>query len=327
MLTVITGATGHIGNVLVRELLKNKERVRVILLKEEPTFPIDSLNVEKFYGNIVDKESLRIAFEGADTVYHLASKISILPNENLDKVNIDGTKNVADLCLEMNIKLLYVSSVQAISVFRNREVIDENNVMDENYIIGNYGKTKAKATKYVLYLVKEKHLKAIIVHPSAVVGPNDYLFSNIGVSILAIMKGLFTLMDTECNYVDVRDAVRGIILACEKGHYGERYILSGVRVSLKEEKRLIDKTLCRPHWYINIPKFLVRFIAFVLTPLYKPLNIKPFLTTESLEILYLNPEFINNKAKNELGWSIRSFEETIKDTVYWIKNNKKLINT
>lgn len=323
-MVVVTGATGHIGNVLIKNLVANGEKVRVIILKNTPTISIEGFDVERVYGDVRDKSSLEKAFEGAKTVYHLASKISILPyvDKELYSINIDGTKNVADVCLEKNIRLIYVSSVHAIMDKPEGE-IDETTPMEEP-LIGAYGKTKAKATKYVLSLTKNNGLNAVIVQPSGVVGPYDYLLSSMGWVIHSMARWLFFFVDAQYNFVDVRDVVDGIIRANKYGKSGERYILSGYIVKLKELKKLIDKFLKRPYMFIKMPKFLALLSARIMTPIYKYTKIVPFLTEDSIKILFSNPNIKNDKAKRELSWNIRPFEDTIKDTINWLFLNKNI---
>lgn len=113
---VVTGPTGHIGNVLVRELLKRGERVRALVLANEDLTPIRGLDVETVEGDIVDLDSLIRAFEGADVVYHLAGVISIVPGEwdRLYEVNVVGTRNVISACFACGVKrLVYASSIHA----------------------------------------------------------------------------------------------------------------------------------------------------------------------------------------------------------------------
>ena len=112
---VITGATGHLGNVLVRKLLHQNKKVRVVILPGEDTASLEGLEVQKVEGDIRDPDSLRRAFQGADMVFHCAGVISILPGQNqqLYQVNVLGTRNVVNMCLETRIKRLVYTSVSS----------------------------------------------------------------------------------------------------------------------------------------------------------------------------------------------------------------------
>ncbi|MGL4388775.1 MAG: NAD-dependent epimerase/dehydratase family protein, partial [Brevinema sp.] len=242
----VTGATGHIGNVLVRELLKKGEAVRVLIRPGSTEIPLEGLNVEKVYGDIRNKEELTKAFEGASVVYHLAAIISIFPgiNPELAEVNIQGAINVAEVCCELNIpKLVYTSSVHAIADHPHGKAITEEVEISTTKAIGKYGRTKATATLAILDMVKNKGLNAVLVQPAGVIGPFDYLPSQLGIVYNLLINGLFIGMKGIYNYVDVRDVVNGIILASEKGRIGERYILSGHLLSIADKKKMIDKIL------------------------------------------------------------------------------------
>ncbi|MGL5254604.1 MAG: NAD-dependent epimerase/dehydratase family protein [Brevinema sp.] len=323
-MVLVTGATGHIGNNLVRSLIEKGENVRVLIRPNSMDLPIKGLNVERIIGDITDKESLRKAFEGVEKVFHLAAIISILPqlDKDLALVNIEGTKNVAELCIEKNIKMIYTSSVHALPDLPHGQPITEEATIDPQKALGKYGQTKALATLSLLDLIKNKGLQCVIVHPAGVVGRHDYHPSQMGWLINAMMSWMFVGMNGVYNFVDVRDIVKGIILADSKGKIGERYILSGHIVSIGQIKSYVDKAMQRSHWYIAMPKFLVRLAAFIAEPLYGPLKIKPILTHESLDILYSNADLRNEKAIKELGWSVVPFEQTVADTVQWIKEQK-----
>ncbi|MGL5722210.1 MAG: NAD-dependent epimerase/dehydratase family protein [Brevinema sp.] len=323
-MVLVTGATGHIGNNLVRSLVEKGETVRVLIHRQSDNDPLAGLNVERAIGDVTNKESLLKACEGVEKVFHLAAVISILPklDKNLAEVNIQGTKNIAEVCIEKNIKMIYTSSVHALPDLPHGQPITEEAPIDPEKALGKYGQTKAMATLALLDLIKNKGLQCVIVHPAGVVGRHDYHPSQMGWLIGAMMSWMFVGMSGVYNFVDVRDIVNGILLADSKGRIGERYILSGHIVSIGQIKSYVDKAMNRSNWYVPMPKFLVRLSACMAEPLYGPLKIKPILTHESLDILYSNADLRNDKAIKELGWSVVPFEDTVADTVQWIKEQK-----
>lgn len=326
-MVVVTGATGHIGNVLVRELLIKGEQVRVLIKEGSTEIPLEGLAVEKYYGDIRNKDSLRKAFAGAEKVYHLAALISIFPgiNPELAEVNVQGTINVAEVCLELKIpKLIYTSSVHAIADHPHGQAITEEVPISTELAIGKYGRTKAAATLAILDMVKKENLPVIIVQPAGVIGPHDYMPSQLGLVYNMMANGLNIGMSGMYNFVDVRDVVNGIILAGEKGTIGERYILSGHLLSIKDKKKVIDEIRGKKHCYISSPKFLCYVGAFFLSPFYKPLNLIPILTYESLEILFSNADLRYDKAQKELGYTVRPFTETMNDILAWTQENKHI---
>lgn len=326
-MVIVTGATGHIGNVLVRQLLAKGEKVRVLIRPYSTEIPLEGLDVEKAYGDIRNIDDLRKAFVGVDTVYHLAALISIFPgiNPELENTNIQGAKNVGQVCLELKIpKLVYTSSVHAISDHPHGQPITEEVPICPINAIGKYGKTKASATIALLDMHENQGLPVIIVQPAGVIGPYDFMPSQLGLVYDFMAQGLFLGLSGAYNFVDVRDVVQGIILASEKGKVGERYILSGHLLSIKDKKEVIDEILNRKHIYFSTPKWLCYVGAFFLSPFYKPLNLTPILTNESLEILFSNADLRYEKAQKELGYTARPFKETMKDILDWTKNNKHI---
>ncbi len=326
-MVIVTGGTGHIGNVLIRELLKKGEKVRVLVRLGSTELPLEGLDVEKVYGDVRNKDALRKAFEGVDKVYHLAAIISIFPgiDPELEEINTQGTINVGQVCLELKIpKLVYTSSVHAIADQAHGLPITEEAPISIELAIGKYGKTKAAATLAILDMVKNENLPAVIVQPAGVIGPYDFMPSQLGLVYYMMANGMNMGMSGIYNFVDVRDVVNGIILADEKGRIGERYILSGHLLSIKGKKEVMDEILGKKHRYISFPKFMCYLGAFFLSPFYKPFNLIPILTNESLEILFSNADLRHDKASNELGYTVRPFKETMTDILSWTKENHHL---
>jgi len=186
---VITGATGHLGNVLVRKLMNRNAKIRVLVLPGEDVSSLEGLEVEKIEGNVCTPDSLRRAFKGADTVYHCAGIISILPGQQkkLFRVNVTGTQNVVNMCLEEKVKrLVYISSIHAFSEPEKGIVIDESRRFDPENVLGEYSKSKALGTLEVIKGIK-RGLDAVILCPSGIIGPYDYHISEMGKLIVQVV--------------------------------------------------------------------------------------------------------------------------------------------
>lgn len=325
---LVTGATGHIGNVLVRELVSRGEKVRAFLLRGEDASPLEGLAVERVEGNVLEPSSLRGAMEGVHTVFHLAGIITILPGKNdwVHQVNVEGTRNVIRACRESGVKrLVYTSSIHAI----RREaagVIDESVPFDPDNAVGIYDRSKAHASLAVLKAVEENGLDAVIVCPTGVIGPYDFLYSEMGAVIRDILhKKLPFLVKGAYDFVDVRDVAVGHILAAEKGRCGQVYILSGERITVEEVVQVVEKNTGQHPPHIQIPFGLARFAAR-FTPLYYRISKKkPRFTSYSLETLVSNSNIRCEKARRELGFSPRSLQESIRDTVEWFVERQKQV--
>ena len=146
---LVTGATGHIGNVLIKKLVSQNNQVRAFVLNGEDISYINDLSVEIFYRNILDKEDIIRALDGIDTVFHLAGMISILPqyDEMLYRVNVTGTQNMIEAGIQKNIqKLVYTSSIHAIRHTPHGTMINEAQPFDSTTSTGHYDRSKAEAS-------------------------------------------------------------------------------------------------------------------------------------------------------------------------------------
>jgi dihydroflavonol-4-reductase len=321
---LVTGAAGHIGNVLVRELIKEGRQVRALILPDEDLSSLEGLDIELIIGNVLDKASLERAMKGIDVVFHLAGVISIMPgrNEWMRRVNVDGTRNILQVAKQAGVKrLVYTSSIHALS--RNwTGKINEKVPFDPNNPVGGYDRTKAEASLAVLDAVREG-LDAVIVCPTGVIGPHDYRGSEMGDLLKDwFRKRLHFLVKGAYDFVDVRDVAKGHILACDRGKKGEVYILSGWQIKVFELKKMVQEVLGRRIVSITVPIWMAKLGAKI-TPLYYRLAKKrPRFTDYSLETLQSNSDVSCGKAKRELGYKPRNLVTTIKDTVLWLVGKK-----
>ena len=322
---VVTGATGHIGNVLVRTLLSQGEKVRVFLLPGEPTDSLDGLHYETARGNVLNKKSLEAAFKGAKAVFHLAGIIAITPGKRklLYDVNVQGTKNVINACLKMKVKrLIYTSSIHAFVEPPRHKIIDETQLIIPEGVNGHYAKSKAIATLDILRAVKKRNLDAVICCPSGVIGPYDYNISEMGRMIIDFgRKKLKAYINGAYDFVDVRDVVNGLIAAWKKGRKGEIYILSGEQIKIKEILNNLQNASG-----VNPPDFVLpAWIAIATSPFailhYKLRRQKPIFTAYSVKTLRSNSKTDHTKARHELGYCPRSARESLTDSYNWFKNN------
>lgn len=321
---LITGSTGHIGNVLVRKLLAKGERVRVLLLSGEDTRPLDGLVVERVDGNVLDYPSLVEAFQNIHVVYHLAGIISIMPGENelLHLVNVLGTRNVVEAACSAGVqRLVYTSSIHAISRAPQGVIIDERLPYDPDNPYGAYDRSKARASLEVLEAAR-CGLDAVVVCPTGVIGPNDYRVSDVGHIIRSCAENKPQLyVDGAYDFVDVRDVADGLILACERGLSGESYILSGERITIPGLLDTIQEITGRVFLRIKIPFSLAR-LTTKFTPYYYRLSkTAPRFTPYSLDVLRSNSFISHGKARSELGFSPRGLRDSISDTVHWFLEN------
>ena len=265
MLNLVTGGTGHIGNVLVKELLHRNEKVRVLILPNEDLTPIENLDVEIVFGNVCDYDSLVPAMVGVDYVYHLAGIVSILSGSDplVTDVNVRGTQNIVKTAHEAGVKkMVYTSSIHAFKRMPHGITIDEEIPIDPKENLAAYDHSKAEATLAVIAETK-KGFPAVIVCPTGVIGPYDFKGSELGVLVDGwLSNSINFLIDGEYDFVDVRDVVQGMIKAREKGRVGQIYILSGHLIRVIDLWRLVKELVQYPARMINIPTRLAKFVAW-----------------------------------------------------------------
>lgn len=322
-MNLVTGATGHIGNVLVRELIRQDRPVRALVLPREDRACLDGLPVEICEGDVLDPGSLDAAMQGVDTVYHLAGIISIMPGQDdfVRRVNVDGTKNILRAAQQAGVRrLVYTSSIHAFGRPSEEVTIDESLPFDPQNTCGAYDRTKAEASLAVLDAA-HNGLDAVVVCPTGVVGPHDYRTSELGQLVLDWLKTRVAfLIDGAYDFVDVRDVVEGEILAADRGAAGESYILSGERISLPGLFRIVREIAGLRPDMVTLPTNLARFAAS-FTPLYYRMSgEKPRFTSYSIETVLSNSNISSQKAREALGYHPRSMTESMRDTVAWWKN-------
>lgn len=325
MLTVVTGASGHVGGNLIRALLKEGRQVRALVREDIRAF--QGLHVELTNGDLTSPASLVRAFKGADVVYNLAVKISIVgdPDGSVHQTNVVGTRNVVNACIECGVKrLVHFSSTHALSNKPYDKPVTEESVRVTEANAGAYDVSKVGGELEVLAGVK-RGLDAVIVNPSAILGPHDYKPSRMGQVLLQLYYRSFPgLVNGGYSWVDVRDVVAGAMAAEKLGRTGESYLLTGHWMSLKQLALVAEEItgvkaprMVFPLWMarIGVP-FSLMAAAFS--------GKEPLFTNDALDALKCNKNILFDKAAKELGYKSRPIAETIRDTYAWYEENNFL---
>ncbi|NLN45929.1 MAG: SDR family oxidoreductase [Clostridiaceae bacterium] len=334
-LYLVTGALGHLGNTLVRQLIDRGARVRGLVLPGDDSSALENVPVELVQGDIRDPASLDALFDMSDTgvspdrtvVMHTAGIVSIASKfqQKVVDVNVQGTRNIVDACLRTGIgRLVYTSSVHAIpELTKGKTIVELDGKIEGSFsgreVIGLYAKTKAMATRIVLDAVPHG-LDAVVVHPSGIVGPGDYGNAHMTQMVLDYMQGRLTAyVRGGYDFVDVRDVAAGMISAAEKGKSGEAYILSNRYVDLGELMKLLRGISGHRRVLTLLPMALARLTAPLAELWYKLLKQPPLFTRYSLYTLDSNAQFSHEKATAELGYHPRPLDETLEDMVAWLR--------
>lgn len=328
MITLVTGANGHLGANLVRALLERGETVRVFVRKGSNHQAIEGLDVECAYGDIRDIEALAAAVKGCRRVYHLAANVSLRRSDLqlLYDVNVLGTRNVLRAAAAMGVeRVMYASSFGAVGH-------NPDGPSDESWTINPfrthlyYDASKAFAEHEVLRAVAEG-LDAVMVNPVGIIGPNDYVPSAVGQTIIDYAHGrLYAYPNGVFDFVTARDAVAGCIAAMEKGRTGQRYILSGEYISLEQTLIWIGECFGKRPPKLKIPYGTMRIFAAVKDPIearFFPRNIPRF-TKETTEMLYSGKRADNTRMRTELGVEPTSCREAFHEQVAWFRRMGKI---
>lgn len=331
MIYLVTGAAGFLGSNVCSQLLERGNKVRAFVLPKDPAAKFIPEQVEICEGDLCDMDSvehfLDISVKQSFIVIHCASMVTVNPeyNQKLMDINVGGTKNLVDACAKRKncLKMVYVSSTGAIPETLKGTKIKEVNCFEPvnpDKVVGCYSQSKAKATQTVLNAVHDKGLDACVVHPSGILGPNDHAISETTGTLIKIMKGEMPIgMQGSFNLCDVRDLAAGCIAAADRGKKGECYILGNEEVTLKELCEMLHAESGCKKIKCYLPLGLANILAKCMEKKAKKTGEKPMMTTFSVYNLARNNAFDYSKARQEIGYKTRSYQETIHDEVEWLQ--------
>jgi dihydroflavonol-4-reductase len=322
---VVTGAAGHAGANLVRALVAQGRPVRALVHLDREA--LEGLDIEVVTGDICDLDSLLKAFEGAEVVYHLAARISIStdPWSLLEAVNITGTRNVVEACLRCGVRrLVHFSSIHTLTDTAADIPVDESNPLVASRRYPPYDRSKAAAEGEVRRGI-ERGLDAVIISPTAIVGPHDYKPSHFGEALLKLANGqLPALVSGGFDWVDARDVVQGAMRAEEIAPTGAKYILSGHWLSLRDVAKMAAELTGVKAPRSVFPMWLARIGAPFVTAFDRLARRRPLYTSVSLQALRGHRHISHQKATRELDYHPRPFRETLIDTLKWFEAAGKL---
>lgn len=326
---LVTGATGHIGNVLVNKLMCLGEELRLLLPPGESVAALNGIRAEIVVCDIRNSDAVMKAVEGCETVFHLAGIIRVSKKKDtlIQEVNIGGTQNMVNACLHHKVRrMVYISSVHAIKEPKDGTAITEqlNYVTDEK--AGGYANSKAAATRIVQEGIA-RGLDAVVIFPSGVIGPFDYKLSEIGSMIKGFVRGsksrVAFYFDGAYDFVDVRDVCDALIQAWKMGKSGEGYIISGEQASVKQIYTHLLSIQGKRKKLVRVPLWLVKFAVLFMPLYYRMFRKKPVFTKAAVEVLHSNANISSAKAQRELGYRPRPVFESLRDSVVWFDRERR----
>lgn len=321
-LYLVTGGTGHVGTVLINELIAKNVSIRALVRPgRREGIPA---GVDVYEGDITNLDSMRDFFQtsGFDsvTLIHCAALITITSRLNTQvwNVNVHGTENVMQLALNAAVdRVVYVSSVHAIPEKPLGQIISEVSSFSPELVHGQYAKSKAAAAQVALDYAK-KGLNLSIVHPSGIIGPGDTNIRNHMIrTIHAMAEGRIPVgLKGGYDFVDSRDVVSGILSCEEKGRCGECYILTGHYITVLQLLNVVRKIHGKKERKIEIPYGLVKAIAPISEGAARLIGRKaPLFTPYSVYTLHTNGDFSHEKATRELDYQPRDIVDSIRDSL------------
>ncbi|MDI6804398.1 MAG: SDR family oxidoreductase, partial [Bacteroidota bacterium] len=318
---LITGGTGFIGSNIAEVLLKEGCQVRILRRENSDLRALKGLNVEHFIGDILDKDSLRQAMEGCDTVFHTAAIVAMWRKKGTEQrdVNVLGTKNVAEVALESGVKkFIHTSSIAALGYRTDGKLSDETTVFNWNSnLTYKYSKHLAELE---IFKAIEKGLPAVIVNPAIVIGLKDYRFHG-GSLIRRVSSGMVPFyIDGGMNIVYIDDVVFGHIQAAKVGKIGERYVLGGSNLTIQEAFKQVAEVVGVSSPKFKAPTLLVKWAAKIFDSISSVTGNKPLISSDLIASIGINFWFSSEKAERELGYKITPFNEAVKKTYEWYKD-------
>ncbi|MCX8068495.1 MAG: NAD-dependent epimerase/dehydratase family protein [Anaerolineae bacterium] len=323
MKAFVTGGTGFIGGMVVRKLVEAGHTVRALVRPGADTRQLEGLPVERIEGDLENEESLRRGMEGCDWVFHLAALYAFWGYrwEDFYRTNVEGTRRVLSIAAQVGIpRIVYTSSIAALGIPRGDVPANEDTPVTLNEKIGHYKRSKFLAEEVAREFARQG-VPVVIVNPAAPVGVGDYKPTPTGQMIVDFLNGrIFGYVDTGLSIVDVEDVAIGHLLAAERGRVGERYILGGENLTLKQVLDILAEVSGRPRVRLRIPHSVALAWSYVDVAIARlnPRHI-PAATPEKVRVSRQKEYYDSSKAMRELGYTYRPAREALRKAVEWYR--------
>lgn len=325
MKILVTGANGFLGSWVTRRLVDEGHEVSVLLRKQSDQSQIADLQVKKLWGDVTDLASLQESLTGQQAVFHLAGVIAYSKKDRplMEKVNVQGTANVLRAMVDKQVgELLNLSSVAAIGAGMSpHEILNENSEFNLAHLNLGYFETKRKAEALIVAAVRKHGLRAITVNPSTIYGAGDARKGSRSTQLkVAQGKGLF-YPQGGVSIIAVEDVVDGILAAFQKGKSGERYILSGDNLYLKDVFKLIAQFANSKAPFVPIPSVFMRGLAH-LDEWLNAIGLNGPISSERAYVVSLFHWFDHSKATSIFGLNPKPAHFAIENSIRWARDQK-----
>ena len=324
MTSLVTGASGFVGSHVARMLVERGEKVRVLVRPQSSQKVIENLPLEKVYGDLRDVQSLSRAVEGVQRIFHVAADYRLgasNPQEIYD-ANVAGTRNLLEAARKARVQRVVVtSSVATIAVDRGNALPNESTATHLEEMIGHYKRSKFLAEKEALEAAREG-VPVVVVNPTTPVGPGDWKPTPTGRIIVDFLNGgMPAYVETGLNWVPVEDVAAGHWTAAERGRVGERYILGGRNLLLKEVLDILSRISGRPSPRVRLPHAVAMAAGYADHVFSRILSRPPRIPIEGVRMARHKMFVDCSKAAEELGFSAGSVESALERAVNWYRQN------
>lgn len=319
MRVTVTGATGHLGNVLVRALLEQGHEVRASATQRRRS--LDGLDVDFQAADLRDPEAVRRVIRGAQRVFHCGALISLFEADaaQMREINVGGVAHVLAACAAEGVeRLIHFSSVHAFAP--QDGVIDERSPLALARGLPAYDRTKAEATS----LVRAAPVDAVVLHPTAVLGPMDFMPGPIGGQLWRMARGQMPVsIEGGFDWIDVRDVAAGALAAAEHGRKGQSYLLTGAWRSLKDLARDVARLRGTSGPWLELPQWVVRPVAPLCDALAWCSSWRPPFNSTALFALRHHRHLSGARARAELCFEARPLDQSLADTLSWFEQDRR----
>ncbi len=325
-MTLVTGGAGFVGSAVVRQLVRSGHRVRVLVRQTSDSRNLKRLPIDVVVGDLTDHHSLRHAVTGCDFLFHVAAdyRLWVPKPEEMYENNVQGTEKIMREALRAGVrKIIYTSTVATLKLNGNGSPADENASASLRDMIGHYKRSKFLAEAAVLDLIRNQGLPAVVVNPSTPVGPRDIKPTPTGRFIADAVAGRMpAYVNTGLNIVHVDDVAKGHLLALQHGRIGERYILGGHNMTLKEILMEVASIAKQKPPHVCIPHKVILAVALFSEAWARyACKREPRVTLDGARMAKKRMFFSSEKAERELQYRSRPASEALFDAVHWFREN------
>ncbi len=323
MKALVTGATGFVGAAVVRALLGSRWEVRAFARPGSDRRNLSGLEIDIAAGDLADPGSLEAALSGCHALFHVAAdyRLGALDPEQLYRTNVEGTRNVLRACGRLGVeRIVYTSSVATVGIPSDGSPGEETTPVGLNDMIGHYKRSKFLAERVVMEAASGG-APVVIVNPSTPIGPRDIKPTPTGQLVLDAAAGRMpAYVDTGLNVVHVDDVAAGHLLALEKGRPGERYILGGEDMTLRDILGSIAQIVGAAPPRVRLPRAVVLPIAYAAEAVARVTGRPGRITVEGVRMAKKRMFFSSAKAQRELGYAWRPPEQALADAIRWFRD-------